>query len=266
MNIITDPADQDGPLNHMRLSALVWDPVSEQAVQHVNFDVTVTSVATQTVVFASKSLHEYDGHLELLLSQLPPALYSWSVKASQGGWTASQSAQFEILPPVVPLGGGPLRVVVSPEKGQLQAGVPSSFTIALEEPNGVLVPHTEVDFAILPASLAGAPLLITKTHSHDTPSTANITFPSAGAYTVRADGDSLEASAQVIINDPGHFGVAMSQVQVTGGPGLPGTSASKESTALGPASTGSRSPIPGAPVGLVAVAIAGAALVASRRR
>ncbi|MHB8586538.1 MAG: hypothetical protein ACYDDF_11990 [Thermoplasmatota archaeon] len=271
LSIITNPADQDGPLNHLRLDALVYDKAANAAVQHVDFRETIAD-ATGRVVFQSESMHEYDGHAQVLLSGLAPGIYTWTVTASQKvagtAWAQTRSQMFEIVPPVEPIGIGASAGLTTADQivikgaSNLKAGIPANLTIALEAAGVSLVPHSEVDFAILPTPGA-PPILITKVHSHDSPATATVTFPTAGDYLVRADGDSLEPSPTVMLANGGVSETQLIMLKVAAGPGLPGTTVAPASSILPAAAPDAK--VPSLDVMAVLGAL-GAVAITMRRR
>jgi hypothetical protein len=127
----------------------------------------------------------------------------------------------------------------------------------------VTVPHSEVDFTLEPAE-GGAPLLNAKVHTHLDPAKATVTFPRAGEYVLRAEGDSLQPSASLFVD--GAAPVSSSSVlrlTVAEGPGLPAAPAPLVQTsteAPAPART------PGLEAFVVVAALGAVALLAQRRR
>lgn len=255
LSVITDPADRNGPFNHQRLNAFVWDPETMAAQQHVNFKAVVRG-ATGVVPFASESLHEYDGHLEILLAGLAPDVYTLEVEASYRNWTDTKTGMFVIVPPVVPAGAGPAEVAILGGEG-LQAGVPAELTFSYQYPGGVVIPHSEVNFDVFPAE-GGAPLLSTKVHTHETAPTATLTFPRAGEYVVVADGDTLQPTVSVDLAHGTGFRSIL-KLTVAEGPGLP---PAPDVAAGGTAPP----PVLPAPALPAAAVLAGLALVAATRR
>jgi hypothetical protein len=165
-----DPYTLVGPNTMTRLSALVLDPATKQLVQHVDFEATLLGPTGQTL-FASDTLHEYDGILEVATVQPLPGTYRLVVDASRGGWSGHVELSYTVLPPVEPVavdvppqpGVGPILFDVSGLDGA-KAGAPLGIGLFGHTLTGQPFPHSEVDVQVLNAT--GVPVLATKLHTH----------------------------------------------------------------------------------------------------
>ncbi|MCA1814565.1 MAG: hypothetical protein LC624_11570 [Halobacteriales archaeon] len=203
-----DPYTSVGPFSQARLSTLVVDPATMQAVQHVNFQATLTD-ALGRELFRSESLHEYDGILELVVGPQAPGQYHLDVKAQQGAWKGNATEVFTVLPPIEALSAGP-QVVDVDGLDQVTSGAPVQGVLFAHDLAGMPFAHSEVDLQVLPKDAHAAPIVATKLHTHDDGKFAfNLTFPSAGEYILRLAPFSLEARPT-----PAYFGPGLGPLDV----------------------------------------------------
>jgi hypothetical protein len=254
-----DPYTSVGPFSQARLSTLVLDPATMQPVQHVNFQATLTD-ALGRELFRSSSLHEYDGIFELLAGAQSPGQYHLDVQAQQGAWKGNASVSYTVLPPAEALSAGP-QVVDVQGLDQAQSGTPTQVTLFAHDLAGQPFAHSEVDLQVAPAE-GGAPFIATKLHTHDDGKFAfNVTFPAAGDYVLRLAPFSLEARPTPVFLGPG-LGPLDVPVKVAAGPALPAGQGQPLSATSVPAPQRTPDLAPA----LVALALAGTALAAARRR
>jgi len=194
-----DPYTTVGPATLQHLSALVMDPATKQAVQHVNFEATLTGPFGQ--VFSSKSLHEYDGLYDLAVVTPAPGLYDLSVDASQGSWKGHVDLPYSVLPPVEPVavdvppqpGLGPVFYDVAGLDGAV-SGKALPIEVTSRTLAGTPFPHSEIDVQVLDANKV--PVLDTKLHTHsDGKFPFTLMLPAAGDYTLRLSPFPLDPTA-----------------------------------------------------------------------
>lgn len=200
--LTTDPPSTGGApapvgmFGNVRLNALVFDPQTDALVPHVNFEATVVS-SLGVSRFSSGSLHEYDGHLEVVDQEATPGTYTYEVTAKKGDWKETKAVQFSVTPagPNAPPGAGPTIITASGLDG-IKAGVPQKIEFMAATLAGTPHAHSEIDLQVLRGDRNGPPILINKLHTHgDGKFGATITFPDAGKYTLIMDAETVHADA-----------------------------------------------------------------------
>jgi hypothetical protein len=257
-----DPWTSVGPSTQMHLTALAMDPATRMPIPHVDFAATLKDNLGRTL-FASTTLHEYDGIYELTAVE-PAGLYTLSVQATMGSWAAHVDLPFTVTPPVMAAAVG---VPPMPSAGAVlydvtglsgaEAGKPLTIGISDATLAGQPFPHSEIDYQVLAAS--GVPVLAGKLHTHDDGKFQLGAAFAQGSYTLRLSPFPLEADPT-----PVFYGKAVGDpldipFTVAAGPGFPlGVPALP-----GPASDDSHA-APGASFALLAGAL-GLALLLRRR-
>lgn len=258
-NVSIDPQAVLGPATPARLNALVLgaseepheghegDMATERgALQHVNFEASV--VGPSGVVFRSASLHEYDGHYELVVR--PEALGSYGFSASTSSKSrdldASASQGFCVVPPLFPVGAGAADVALEGADA-LVAGEASDLVVTFLDAAGRPVPHSEVDLSVVRVA-DGLVVSNTKLHGHAGKMVASVAFPTAGDHVVRVVPMPLSPSLALV--DGVEFPVSVA----------PGAADPAAVTDVG---VGTQ-PVPAA--GLAAMALVALAAIAWRRR
>ncbi|HEV8359816.1 MAG TPA: hypothetical protein VGR28_05095 [Candidatus Thermoplasmatota archaeon] len=256
-----DPFTVVGPFSQTRLSALVLNATTMDAVQHVNFEATLTD-ALGRVLLHSASLHEYDGVLEILVGDAPVGQYHLAVEASRGNWTGTASAHYTVAPPVEAMSAGP-QIVEASGLDEPASGAPTDIDLFIHDLAGMPFSHGEVDLQVVPSQQGAAPILATKLHTHDDghfPFT--LTFPAAGDYDLIATPFALEARPTPVFYGGSLGAPAVFHFTVAGGAALPvgqPLQATSADDAAPPRAT------PGAELGWVALGTLAAALLARRR-
>lgn len=237
-----DPQAVVGVQTVARFNGLVTaaEPGLSATQQHLNFVARLTGPLG--VVFASETLHEYDGHFELAVRPEVPGSYSLDLEAEGVG---SGTQELCILPPAVPLGAGPYTVTFAGADGAV-AGVPVDLAIAIEGARDDLA-HSEVLLSVVRVS-DGLAVLDTKLHGHGGQMLATVAFPEGGDYEVRLVGFPLMPEPAPVTN-------AAFQVAVAAAPETAGA-------VNGAVAGGQPVPVPGV-AALVALAVVAVAL---RRR
>ncbi|HWG90866.1 MAG TPA: hypothetical protein VNZ52_08485 [Candidatus Thermoplasmatota archaeon] len=214
-----DPQALVGPFNAMRTAVTLYDAEVNKTQQHVNFEATIRGPAGN-VLFASKTLHEYDGILELVTGFGVPGEYTMAVSAQYRNFSEATTAKWTVLPPVLPLGAGAFDVTLLNAEG-LEAGVPANLEFFLANAAGVPFEHSEVDFQVV--RVTDGPILAqTKLHTHtDGKMAFTVTFPEAGDYLIRVDAFPTGQSASAAYTANGVGKARYLTVTVADGPGLP---------------------------------------------
>jgi hypothetical protein len=186
-----------GPYGNVRLNALVYDPATKTMVPHVDFTATLKDPDGK-VLFQSQTLHEYDGHLEVVTQQARQGTYTLSVTADRGDWKASRDLKFNVVPPVLATGGaGPL-IVRSTGLDGVRAGEPQNISFTAQTLAGTAYQHSEIEMQIVRGAKLGAPMLINKLHTHsDGKFAVAATFPEPGDYFVVLDPETLDGEPSV---------------------------------------------------------------------
>lgn len=221
-----DPQAANGPLTLARFNGLVVaeEPGVSATEQHVNFVARLTG--PRGVVFASETLHEYDGHFELAVRPEVPGSYTLEIEAEDVGKGLQEMC---VLPPLIPLGVGPYTAGLA-DADDVVAGVPVELAITLDGARDRLA-HSEVLLVVVRAA-DGVAVLDTKLHGHAGAMTATVTFPEAGDYEVRLVGFPLMGEPVTVTNAV--FGVTVAAGAavagvvpgaVTGAQGVPGLGA-----------------------------------------
>jgi PKD repeat protein len=256
-----DPYTAVGPFAQARLSTLVINTTTFEAVQHINFAATLTD-SLGNVLFQSESLHEYDGILEVLAGEQLPGNYHLAVEATRGAWKGSAALDYTVAPPAAALSVGPQFTDVTGLDGAT-AGTPTMVELFIHDAAGMPFSHGEVDVQLLPAAEGAAPILATKLHTHDDGKFAfSVTYPVEGDYVLRLAPFALEPRPTPLFFGPGVGDALDFPIHVGAGVPLPlGTPLSASST--DPAAPAR---VPGPELAFVGMAFAGAALLATRRR
>lgn len=161
------------PAANVRLNLLVYDPTEKRLVPHVDFRATLLNAAGHQL-FSSGTIHEYDGHLEVITAPRVPGDYRLQVIATASGWTAKKELSFRVAPPTNLLAGtagspprpylgctGPITVSVS---GLLPTFSGGRVDLATKLATGDPCQHAEIDLQWLDS--AGIPYLVNKLHTH----------------------------------------------------------------------------------------------------
>lgn len=253
-----DPYTTVGPFGPLRASVVVLDPETRMPAPHINFQARLVDPLGR-VVFESASLHEYDGVFEILTTNRIAGPYLLSVDAMQGDWKGHVDASFVVTPPAEAIAAGPQVIDVAGTDG-LAAGVPARIEFFAHDLAGAPFMHSEIDARILAAE--GIPVTWGKLHTHaDGKFAFDVTLPEEGEYMLAFDAFSLEASPTPIYYGP-NMGPRLLTLSVGEGPGLPvpeplvGAGAEVEEQARTPGVEGA----------IVALSLAGVALMVGRRR
>jgi hypothetical protein len=235
-----DPYTIVGPYTQARLSALVLDPATGSLVQHVDFKATLLGPGGQAL-FASETLHEYDGIFELATVQPLPGTYRLIVDASRGAWSGHVELAYTVLPPALPVavgvppqpGAGPVLFEATGLDGG-KAGTPLSVGLYAHTLAGQPFPHSEVDAQVVDA--AGVAVLTTKLHTHDDGRFAFTAALPEGAYTLRLSPFPLDPTATPAFHGPEVGTDPSFAFTVAPGPGfagaLPNEAASQDAPGL----------------------------------
>lgn len=235
-----DPYTIVGPDTLQHLNVLAVDPATGTPRQHVDFEATLTAPGGG-VLFASATLHEYDGIYELATRNAVPGLYTLEVWAEAGSWRDRVLMQWLVAPPVAPTSAGPVGLVL--DQGSPRGGDPGAYLFSATAAAGPFA-HGEIELQVFGAS--PVPLLRTKLHTHD-----DGTFPFTLALPEgphRFDADPFPLMPEAVVVEAASFTV----------PVAPAAAAS------GPEDAPAEQAAPAAPVALLALALA--ALVLARRR
>jgi len=260
-----DPYTTAGPETQMRLTALVMDPATRMPVPHVNVHATLRGpsalgATSGPLVFASDTLHEYDGLFELATQRFLPGHYTLTVDAAKGNWTGHLEMPYDVLPPGVGMSAGPASYALSDATG-LVAGLAHTLHLAATEAANQPFAHSEVDAQVLDAR--GFPVLQAKLHTHaDGLFAWNVTLPTNGTYTLRLSPFPLDASLMVGPQKADGSTALDFPLQVAAGPGVPAILPAT----LAPPADAAAHPAPGAGAGMATAALAAAVAVALRRR
>ena len=187
-----DPQRLVGVGNPARLSALLVD-ANGTPVPHVDFRFALEG--PDGPVFASETLHEYDGHFEFTYTPSLPGVYEGTLVALRDGVEIPFLFQMQAAPPVAPLDPGAYRVLVEGLDG-VSAGAPADVVFTVAGPTGVL-PHSEEDVTV---SRPGEPPVYQfKMHTHASGSTlATLVFPGEGEWLVAVDPIALLPQAAIV--------------------------------------------------------------------
>lgn len=195
-----DPNNQVGIGQTARIAGLIVDDANRTPVAHVDFSFTLSG--PRGLVFASDSLHEYDGAFEYLFVPDAPGVYDGTLAAHDGENDLTVPVRLLVVPQVLPLGGtpGPAAISVDGLDG-LVAGATSTLTFDATTPGGPAA-HSEVDVAIFQEGQA--PLYQFKMHTHDSGLTAaDVVLPADGTWKLRIDG--LSTAPEPVLFTPTVF-------------------------------------------------------------
>ncbi|HLE97525.1 MAG TPA: hypothetical protein VI997_09160 [Candidatus Thermoplasmatota archaeon] len=206
-NLTIDPSALIGPATQVRIAGIVQDAATRVPVQHVNFKTEI--LGPTGVVFASESLHEYDGVFEIAIR--PEVVGSYAMEltttAKRYGLDATGMQMFCVGPPVIPLAAGPMMVMVDGPEAPV-AGEPAEFTFAIQNALGVPLAHAEIDLTLV-RKTDGLPILTGKVHSHnDGKMHATIAFPQEGEYDLIASPYPLNPTPTLLTGASFAFSVA----------------------------------------------------------
>lgn len=161
------------PATNVRLNLLVYDAKEKRLVPHVDFRATLLNAAGHQL-FSSGTIHEYDGHLEVVTAPRLPGDYRLQVIVGASGWSAQKELGFRVAPPtnlVAGLGGSPPRPYpgCTGPVALSASGLASSFSVGRVElaanlATGDPCQHSEIDLQWVDA--AGIPYLVNKLHTH----------------------------------------------------------------------------------------------------
>lgn len=246
-----DPQPLVGVGNLFRLAALVTEDANATPKAHVDFELEVRG--PRGVVFASKSLHEYDGMFEYAYAPDAPGVYDATLTAIVGDERLTVPFQVQVVPPAAPLDAGPKTVAVA-GLDALVAGIPAELAFSIAGPSGPLG-HSEVEVTV---SRAGeAPLYQFKLHAHgDGISRAVLLFPEEGEWLVAVDPVPLMPQSSPVFGPAGPGAPIVFGATVA--PGLASTATEGAGEEFEPAA------VPGFALGALLAALLGVAVV--RRR
>jgi MYXO-CTERM domain-containing protein len=183
---------------NIRLNIVVLDRESRLPVPHVDLEAEVvkTSVHPQLpasgLVFASSTLHEYDGVFEVVFGTPNAGEYRLSAVVSRGQWKQSIHLPFTITGPGVPASGGPGIVSVAGLDGAM-AWKRTGVELAVRTLAGTPVEHSEVDFQVMRGGVDGPIVLQNKLHTHGDGNLGfDVALTEPGRYTLRLDPETLE--------------------------------------------------------------------------
>lgn len=246
LHAMYDPQNQVGIGQAARFAALITDDANHTPVAHVDFSFTLTG--PRGVVFASESLHEYDGMFEFLFAPEVPGSYDGVLTARKRDAELTVPFHLVVVPGVVPLLGGTGPITLGVEGVEdVVAGVPANLTFSARGPAGPAM-HSEVDVTIFHDG--EPPLYQFKLHTHDSGLTnALVLFPHEGAWKMRIDG-------LPTLPEPSYYVPALVEFEVA--PGAP--------LAMPGVEEGGASPTVDVPSGWVALSLVALAAVAAARR
>lgn len=197
---VTGTSDQVGPFSQVRTTILTRNVTSDALVQHLNYEATLTG--PRGVVFESKSLHEYDGALEIMSANQALGAYVWHFTVSRGDWSEEHVLPYDVVPVgTPPTGAGPQQLFArlldqqatgEPRHIELFAGIGEA-----------LVPfmHSEVALRIDDAN--GFPLVMHKLHTHDSGFFGfDMNYATGGDHTLQADLFDIHGSATPFYTGP----------------------------------------------------------------
>lgn len=170
-----DPYTVVGTNTLQHLTAAAIDPTTGVPRQHVDFEASLAGPAG--ILFASTTLHEYDGLYELAARQAVPGVYTLTVKAESGDWSDTIQMAYTVVAPVVPTSAGAVAYGLQGDplpSGPL-APQGTEYILTAIASSGPFA-HSEVEVrAIGPYSQV--PVLQAKLHTH-----ADGTFPFTAAF------------------------------------------------------------------------------------
>lgn len=182
LHATVDPQNQVGVGQAVRFAGVVVNATGGP-VAHVDFAFTLRGPAG--TVFASESLHEYDGVFEHVLVPDAPGVYEATLAADRGDGPMTVAWQVQVVPPAVPIAGAGLGIVTVDGLDALQAGAPAELTFRIAGPQGP-VQHSEVDVTLYHEG--EAPVYAFKLHTHASGETrATVVLPHGGDWTLRVD-------------------------------------------------------------------------------
>jgi hypothetical protein len=194
-----DPDKTVGLFGNQRLNTYVFDPVTGQLVPHIDFTATLKDPSGR-VLFSSETLHEYDGHLEVITANNKVGTYRMEVKATDGEWSDTRTLVFDVAPPVVggsspnpSMGAGPM-LVTSRGLDKLTAGTPQPIVFTASTAGGAPWQHSEIDLQV--NTKDGVSLYLNKLHTHsDGLFNVNVNFPTPGDYVLILDAEPVHRDA-----------------------------------------------------------------------
>ena len=203
-----DPYTVVGPDTLQHLNVLAVDATG-QTIQHVDFTAVLDGPAGQ--VFASETLHEYDGILEFTTRQLLPGPYTLRVTAEGASGTGEIAMTYLVAPRAVPLNAGIVGVAL--DAPGVVAGEPSAWTLGATAAQRPFA-HGELEMRLM-ATGGSIPYLQTKLHTHaDGRFPFTVTLPTAEAYTF--DVTPFPLMPELVLAEATSF-----EVQAAAGPALP---------------------------------------------
>lgn len=201
-----DPNNQVGIGQTARIAAVIVDDANRTPVAHVDFAFTLSG--PRGPVFASESLHEYDGVFEYLFAPDAPGVYDGTLVARDGENELTVPVRLLVVPQLVALGGapGPADIRVEGLDG-LVASEPATLTFMASTAGGPAA-HSEVDVTLFQEG--EAPLYQFKLHTHDSGLTsAEVVLPREGAWKLRIDG--LSTVPEPVLFSPALFSFEVAQ-------------------------------------------------------
>lgn len=156
-----DPYTIVGPDTLQHLMVLAVDPSTGAPRQHVDFTASLSGPAGG-VLFASDTLHEYDGVYELATRQAVPGPYTLVVTADAGDWSDQVILQWLVAPAAVPTSAGTVGFNLASHGRNAHNAADYELTATAQ--TGPFA-HSEVELQIL--GDGPVPLLRAKLHTHD---------------------------------------------------------------------------------------------------
>lgn len=199
-----------GPYGNVRLNLIAYDPIGKRVLPHVDFEATLLDAAGN-VLYRSKTLHEYDGHHEVITAPGLVGDYRLQVVATRDAWRAAKELSFRVAPPtyVVPgLATSTPPRIIAPCAGPVSlaasgldkavwnsmARVDFSARIATGEP----CMHSEIEIQWGGTSPLGVPFLINKLHTHSDGKFSVAMRPQAGGVQhIVLDAETLDGEPSV---------------------------------------------------------------------
>ncbi|MHB1262299.1 MAG: hypothetical protein ACYC2H_11360 [Thermoplasmatota archaeon] len=222
-----DPFTVVGPDTLQHLNVLAVNTTGNP-IQHVDFTAVLDGPAGQ--VFASDSLHEYDGILEFTTRQLVPGPYTLRVTAEGASGSGELAMTYVVAPRAAPTNAGLVDVTL--DAPDVSAGAASPWTLAAAATSGPFA-HGELDIR-LTASGSEIPYLQTKLHTHaDGRFPLMLALPTAEAYALEVQPFPL--MAELVLPEPASFTIEpVGGMPMTGVSAMDGPTAGQEAPAIGP--------------------------------
>lgn len=173
-----DPYTVVGPDTLQHLNVLAVNDTGDP-IQHVDFTAVLDGPAGR--VFASDTLHEYDGILEFTTRQVVPGPYTLRVTAEGASGSGELAMTYVVAPRAVPLNAGLVEVTL--DAPGVTSGAASTWTLAADATSGPFA-HGELEVRLTAAGQA-VPYLQMKLHTHaDGRFPFTVALPTVEAYSL----------------------------------------------------------------------------------